>query len=72
MYRTAVKPKLPPSPTKQQSCRHKWVHLDTKKRQKAWNTNTIFTRIDNFYCENCCEIKTIIKEDCIKEEPDWY
>lgn len=72
MSRPVPKPNLPPIKVPKQPCNHKWMHLDTKKYYENRDFNTKFTRIDNFYCENCCEIKTITKEDYTRNEPDWY
>ena len=53
-------------------CEHKWVHMDTKKHYENRDFNTMFVRIDSFYCENCCEIKLVSKSDYTREEPGWY
>lgn len=63
---------VPPNCTSSIGCLHKWIHLDTKKNYENRDFNTRFTRIDNFYCEKCCEIKSKITEDCCRTEPDWY
>lgn len=53
-------------------CQHKWMYFDTKKYYDVGDFNTKFTRIDNFYCEKCCETKTKVIEDYCRKEPDWY
>lgn len=54
------------------NCNHKLVHLDTKKKWASNGYNNKYSRIDNFYCENCGEIITKNKTDYCREEPDWY
>lgn len=59
---------LPPK----QPCSHKWVHMDTKKHYDSAGYNIEYTRVDNFHCEKCCEVKSNVRKETCREEPDWY
>lgn len=52
-------------------CKHKWIFQETQKgvyTKGDWygNHTAYYTRIDVYYCENCCEIKEIKKEAIIE------
>ena len=53
-------------------CEHKFVHLDTIRKNYAdgWGTNWIL--VDRFYCEKCLEEKEVKKEKWSRERPEWY
>lgn len=63
---------VPPNQESSAGCQHKWTHLDTKQYYENRDFNTKFTRVDNFYCEKCCDIKSKTTEDYCRVEPDWY
>lgn len=54
-------------------CEHKYIHFDTKKNvvsagpyQREW------TRVDQFFCEHCCDTKIVRKEEYNRDMPEWY
>lgn len=54
-------------------CKHKYVHIETKKWGEPQSVgNTIWYRVDIFYCENCAEIITKRQKTQAREVPDWY
>lgn len=66
--KTNVKERIPLS-----ECEHKYIHLDTKKNvvsagpyQREW------TRVDQFFCEHCCDILLVRKKDYDRDMPEWY
>lgn len=49
-------------------CQHKWIYQETQKKTHiSYNGNGNYTayfyRVDVYYCENCCEIKEIKKQE---------
>lgn len=52
-------------------CKHKWVFKETQRKTSTtcgkggyWTAN--FHRIDVYYCENCCEIKEVEKNQSVR------
>lgn len=54
------------------NCDHKFVHLETIRKDRYDNYCTHFLRIDRFYCEKCLQEKEVKKEDWCRETPEWY
>jgi hypothetical protein len=62
-----------PRQTKPSLCNHRFVHLETIKRDDiAYNGNIYYKRTDIFYCEKCLEYKTKVLEEVSRETPDWF
>jgi hypothetical protein len=55
-----------------ENCEHKFVHLETIKKDKYDRDCVSYLRIDRFYCEKCLEQKEIRKEELRRERPEWY
>ena len=58
--------------TDKNNCDHKFVHLETIRKDKYDRDCTDYLRIDRFYCEKCLEQKEIRKEELRRERPEWY
>jgi hypothetical protein len=66
--KTGVRERLPVN-----GCNHKYIHFSTKKNvgrpepyQRKW------IRVDQFFCEQCCDTKTVRKEEYNRDMPEWY
>ncbi|MBU3173347.1 hypothetical protein [Clostridium estertheticum] len=69
-----------------EDCKHIWVFQETYKKFKISGDRTQiahFTRVDRYYCSNCCEIKELEKKESVdlpfdgirnikNFEPIWY
>lgn len=54
-------------------CEHKYIHFDTKKRQEAAGPyQSKYTRIDQFFCEKCCDTRLVRSEEYSRDKPEWY
>jgi hypothetical protein len=62
---------VPPKPPVSR-CDHSFVFLDTSKTTSYGGYNTNYKRIDRFFCSRCLKERSIIKEDCVREAPDWW
>ena len=52
-------------------CKHKWVFQETQRKttttySHGGNWTAHFHRIDVYYCENCCEIKEVEKNQSVR------
>ena len=56
----------------QMECEHKFVHLETIRKDYYDSGCTHFLRIDRFYCEKCLEEKEVKKESWCRNTPEWY
>jgi hypothetical protein len=60
-------------PKPEEHCDHKWVHLETHKETKTYNSySCVYIKIDRFFCEKCLETKEIKREERLLEKPSWY
>lgn len=54
-------------------CKHQFEHLDTQYLYYSRTFgNSIYKRIDRFYCTKCCEQKEVVKEKCTNYQPEWF
>lgn len=83
-----IKDILPPTGGSNVQCKHHWIFQETNKchkpkEDKYGKTSVIYQRLDRYYCENCCEIKELIKTETVdvrirnvgyieSNKPVWY
>ena len=54
-------------------CEHKWVYLDSVKRNEDSGAYQIhWTKTDRFFCEKCLEQKQVTKDEWSRERPAWW
>lgn len=56
----------------QNTCEHKYVHLETIKKQEYGSFHTKYIMLDRFFCERCLEEKVVEKHEYSRERPVWY
>lgn len=63
-----------PAMPKKQPCNHKFVHMETVKKEGHPLCKTLeWKRIDRFYCEKCLEIRSIVKTALGNQgKPEWF
>lgn len=62
-----------PAPPKPQGHEHNFVHLETRYMYKPRSFgNPSYERIERFYCNKCCEEKTVKKYECSCRTPEWF
>jgi hypothetical protein len=56
-----------------EKCEHKWVYMTSTQFRGDKPHGYMFTRVDEFYCEKCCETKEKRREHYSRgEKPDWW
>ncbi len=54
------------------ACEHHWQYRDTAKHYEYLGYNTVYSRVDFFYCTRCLENKKVEQRAHAREAPDWY
>ena len=59
--------------TKKPTCRHKWRYFNTiYKKTVNRNNHCDYYRRDEFFCENCLEVKPRQLLESGTNAPDWF
>ncbi len=54
------------------SCDHKFVHIETIKKTGRGGYQIEYIKIDRYFCEKCLEQKEIQKREWSDQTPLWW